>query len=112
MSMLGWWRKQMERRNGGSGSCRVLDEAAICARVDLVRLEAFAEAAYEAMRESKPQSARNRYDEARGHFDRAIDAAQRARLHDEVARLKRRREHINQVFSGQMRYSGMDKRSL
>jgi len=106
MSILGWWRKRTQRRRGGSGSCRVLDEAGVSARVDLLRLEAFAEAAYEAMRDARPQYARRRYEEARGHFDRAIDAAQRARLHDEVVRLKRRREHIGQVYNGQMRYSG------
>jgi hypothetical protein len=106
MSILDWWRKRLERRKGGSGSCSVLDEGAISARVDLLRLEAFAEAAYEAMRDSRPQNARRRYEEARINFDRAIDAAQRARLHDEVARLKRRREHISQIYHGQMRYSG------
>lgn len=106
MSILDWWRKRLLRRKGGSGSCKVLDEGAISARVDLLRLEAFAEAAYEAMRESRPQNARRRYEEARGNFDRAIEAAQRARLHEEAARLKRRREHISQVYQGQMRYSG------
>lgn len=105
MSILGWWRKRMAGRRA-SDSCRVLDEAAITARVDLVRLEAFAEAAYEAMREARPQHARNKFEEARAHFDRAIEAAQRARLHDEVARLKRRRDQICQVYNGQMRYSG------
>jgi hypothetical protein len=105
MSILGWLRKRMAGRRASDRS-RVLDESAITARVDLVRLEAFAEAAYEAMRESRPQHARGRFDEARDHFERAIEAAQRARLHDEVARLKRRREQISQVYNGQMRYSG------
>jgi iron-sulfur cluster repair protein YtfE (RIC family) len=106
MSILDWWRKRMGSRRRRCGSSRNLDEAAISARVDLVRLEAFAEAAYEAMRESRPQGARSRYEEARAHFDHAIDAAHRARLHDEVARLKRRRDQIGQVYNGQMRYSG------
>jgi hypothetical protein len=106
MSILGWWRRRMGSRRRPSDSSRILDEAAIGARVDLVRLEAFAEAAYEAMRESRLHGARSRYEEARTHFDRAIEAAQRARLHDEAARLKRRRDQIGQVYNGQMRYSG------
>ena len=106
MSILGWWRKRMRGLGRGSNSCRTLDEAAIGARVDMVRLEAFAEASYQAMRECRPQNARGRYQETRTHFDRAIDAAQRARLSDEVTRLKRRRDQISQIYNGQMRYSG------
>jgi len=105
MSILGWWRKRMAGQRA-SDSGRALNEAAITARVDLVRLEAFAEAAYEAMLEARPQHARGRFEEARDHFDHAIEAAHRARLHDEVARLKRRRDQISQVYNGQMRYSG------
>ena len=77
MSILGWWRKRMAGRRTSYPS-GALDESAITARVDLVRLEAYAEAAYEAMRESRPQHARGRFEEARDHFDRAIEAAQRA----------------------------------
>lgn len=106
MSILDWWRKRMGSMKRPSSASCFLDEAAISARVDLVRLEAFAEAAYEAMREAHPAGARDRYDESREHFDRAIEAAHRARLGDEVARLKRRRDQIGQVFHGQMRYSG------
>ncbi len=106
MSILGWWRKRMRRASRGSASCRALDEAAIAARADMVRLEAFAEAAYQAMRECRSQNARNRYEEARTQYDHAIEAAQRARLTDEVARLQRRRDQISQIYNGQMRYSG------
>ncbi len=106
MSILGWWRKRMRRASRRSDSCRALDEAAIAARADMVRLEAFAEAAYHAMRECRPQNARSRYEEARIQFERAIEAAQRARLADEVARLQRRRDQIGQIYNGQMRYSG------
>ena len=105
MSILGWLRKRVAGRRASEPS-KALDESAITARVDMVRLEAFAEAAYEAMRESRPQHARRRFEEARDHFDRAIEAARRARLYDEVARLKRRRDQISQVYNGQMRYSG------
>jgi hypothetical protein len=106
MSVLGWWRKRMKQISRGSNSGRTLDDAAIAARVDLVRLEAFAEAAYQAMRECRPQDARSRYEESRVNFDGAIDAARRARLADEVTRLQRRRDQISQIYSGQMRYSG------
>ena|SRR5579872_5492209 len=106
MSILSWWRKRMRRTGRGSNSCRVLDEAAIAARADMVRLEAFAEAAYQAMRECRPQIARGRFEEARMHFDRAIEAAQHARLTDEAGRLQRRRDQISQIYNGQMRYSG------
>ena len=106
MSIVGWWRKRMRLKRRAAGSARLLDDTAITARVDLLRLEAFAEAAYEAMRESRPQTAKARYEEARAHFDRAIDAAQRAHLPDEATRLKKRRDQIGQVYHGQMRYSG------
>jgi len=106
MSIRDWWRKHMGSGKRKTASSRVPDETAIVARVDLVRLEAFAEAAYEAMRECRPETVRSRYEEARAHFDSAIDAAQRANLHDEAARLARRREQIGQVYLGQMRYLG------
>jgi hypothetical protein len=106
MSISEWWRKRRLRRNGTALNSRKLDEAAIGARVDMVCLEAFAEAAYDAMREAKLQGAKSRYEEARFHFDRAIEAAHRAHLNDEAVRLKRRRDHIGQVYNGQVRYSG------
>jgi len=106
MSISEWWRKRRLQRKGSTLGSKVLDEAAIGARVDMVCLEAFAEAAYDAMREAKQRGVKSRYEEARLHFDRAIEAAHRARLVDEAARLKRRRDHIGQVYNGQVRYSG------
>ena len=106
MSIRDWWRRRMGFAIRKPASPRIPDEQAIAARVDLVRLEAFAEAAYEAMRECRPEGARSRYEEARMHFDSAILAAQRANLHDEAARLARRREQIGQFYQGQMRYLG------
>jgi len=50
--------------------------------------------------------AKNRYEEARYYFDRGIEAAQRARLYEEAARLKRRRDHVGRVYNSQFRYSG------
>lgn len=109
MSLSDWWRRRRERRERKSGARteeRAVDEAGIIARVDMVRLEALAEAAYDAMYEARLHGARNRYEEARYHFDRAIEAAHRARLHDEAARLKRRRDHVGRVYNSQFRYSG------
>ena len=106
MTLSKWWRKRWERRRAAAPAIRVLDEAGITARVDMVRLEALAEAAYDSMYEARLYGAKNRYEEARLHFDHAIEAAHRARLHDEAARLKRRRDHIARVYNSQFRYSG------
>ena len=109
MSLSDWWhrrRERRERRYGVKPAERTVDEAGIIARVDMVRLEALAEAAYDAMYEARLHGAKNRYEEARYHFDRAIEAAHRARLHEEAARLKRRRDHVGRVYNSQFRYSG------
>ena len=109
MTIRDWWHKRRDRRERKEESkpcVRILDEAGITARVDMVRLEALAEAAYDAMYEARLHGAKNRYEEARYHFDRAIEAAHRARLYDEAARLKRRRDHVGRVYNSQFRYSG------
>ena len=109
MTIRNWWQKRREvreRKEEAKPCVRVLDEAGIAARVDMVRLEALAEAAYDAMYEARLHGAKNRYEEARYHFDRAIEAAHRARLYDEAARLKRRRDHVGRVYNSQFRYSG------
>jgi hypothetical protein len=62
----------------------------IQARVDLVRFAAFAEAAAESMEAGPPECARIRFDEASLYFGRAMEAAKRAGLAQEVARLKLR----------------------
>lgn len=109
MTIRDWWQKRRDRRERKEeikACARILDEAGITARVDMVRLEALAEAAYDAMYEARLHGAKNRYEEARYHFDRAIEAAHRARLYDEAARLKRRRDHVGRVYNSQFRYSG------
>ena len=58
----------------------MVDEDGIIARVDMVRLEALAEAAYDAMYEARLHGAKNRYEEARFHFDGAIEAARQSPL--------------------------------
>jgi hypothetical protein len=108
MTISDWWHKRRERRarREKTRPPRVLDEAGIDARVDMVRLEALAEAAYDAMYEARLHGARNRYEEARYYFERAMEAAHRARLYEEAARLKRRRDHVGRVYNSQFRYSG------
>jgi len=106
MTISEWWHRRRQRKRNAKLVFRVLDEDGITARVDMVRLEALAEAAYDAMYEARLRGARNHYEEARFYFDRAIDAAHRARLHDEAARLKRRRDHVSRVYNSQFRYSG------
>ena len=109
MTIRDWWHRRRERRLRGEKTrplTRVLDEAGINARVDMVRLEALAEAAYDAMYEARLHGAKNRYEEARYYFDRAMEAAHRARLYEEAARLKRRRDHVGRVYNSQFRYSG------
>ena len=106
MTIADWWRNRRARKRGAKPFVRTLDEAGITARVDMVRLEALAEAAYDAMYEARLHGAKDRYEEARAHFDHAIEAAHRAGLHDEAARLKRRRDHVSRVYNSQFRYSG------
>src|SRR5262245_49989569 len=105
MKILQWWRKRLTRKRVSSAAQASL-EAAIAARVDMVRLEAYAEASYDAMYEARLYGAKDRYEDARRHFDRAIEAAQRAGLHEEASRLKRRRDHVSRVYNSQFRYSG------
>ncbi len=50
--MREWWRRRRERKRGRLIS-RAVDEDGIIARVDMVRLEALAEAAYDAMYEAR-----------------------------------------------------------
>ena len=105
MNVLQWWRKRRKRRRA-SNVAQATIESAIQARVDMVRLEAYAEAAYDAMYEARLYGAKDRYEDARRHFDRAIEAAQRAGLHEEATRLKRRRDHVARVYNSQFRFSG------
>ena len=109
MTISDWWHKRRERsrrKENSKPAVRVLDETGITARVDMVRLEALAEAAYDAMYEARLHGAKNRYEEARYYFDRAMEAATLAHLYEEAARLKRRRDHVGRVYNSQFRYSG------
>jgi hypothetical protein len=105
MNIADWWRGLRVWRRKTKRVSREASEAAISARVDMVRLEALAEAAHEAMYEARLRGAKGCYEEARTYFAGAIEAAQRAGLHEEAARLRRRRDHVARVYNSQFRYS-------
>ena len=105
MTITDWWRRLRLAKRRPKPVSRDASEAGITARVDMVRLEARAEAAHEAMYETRLRGAKGCYEEARAHFAGAIEAAQRAGLHEEAARLKRRRDHVARVYNSQFRYS-------
>jgi hypothetical protein len=75
-------------------------------RETIAELERMAEGSYSAMYEARPHNVKDHYDDAQLYFSRAIDAAQRARLSDEVARLTNRRDHIIAVYNSQFRGVG------
>jgi hypothetical protein len=68
---------------------------------ELHEWERRAEAAYAEMYEAR--RAKEPYEDACFAFARAIGAAQRLGLNDEVARLSRRVEHIRAVYNSQFR---------
>jgi hypothetical protein len=72
-------------------------------RNEMKNHEKLAEAAYDAMYEASPSSAKDCFDDARGFLDKAIDLAKRAGLDDEAARLTARRDHIVSVYNSQFR---------
>jgi hypothetical protein len=106
MSILDWWRGRRSKRRIQAPVVQASKEAGIIARVDMVRLEAMAEAAYDAMYEARLAGAKHRFEEARLNFDRAIEAAKRAHLPQEAARLTRRRDQVVRIYNSQFRYSG------
>jgi hypothetical protein len=63
-----------------------------------------AEAAYDAMYDARPSSAKDCYDDARGFLAKAIDLAKQAGLDHEVTRLTARADHIAKVYNSQFRY--------
>jgi hypothetical protein len=75
-------------------------------RDTIAELERMAEASYSAMHEARAHSVKDHYDEAQLYFSRAIEAAQRARLSDEVVRLRLRRQHVENVYNSQFRGVG------
>jgi len=78
----------------------------LCAKMR--RQEAAAEAAYAAMYDARPHAVKDLYDDARAHFSRAIDLAQRADLVADAAHLTARRDEVTQVYARQFRGVGYD----
>jgi hypothetical protein len=72
-----------------------------CERSELDEWERRGEAAYADMYEAR--RAREPYEDACFAFARAIEAAQKLGLDEEVARLTRRVEHIRAVYNSQFR---------
>jgi hypothetical protein len=70
---------------------------------EMARNEKLAEAAYDAMYEASPASAKDCFDDARGFFAKAIGIAMRAGLADEAERLIARRDHVVSVYDSQFR---------
>ena len=70
-------------------------------RVQVADWERRAEEAYAGMYEAR--RAKELYEDACFAFARAIESAQRLGLDDEVARLKRRVEHVRAVYNSQFR---------
>ncbi len=68
--------------------------------------ERLAEAAYEAMYEVRPHQVKDLYEEAHGHYWRAIEAAWQGRLFTEVVRLSARFAEVDAVYNGQFRGIG------
>ena len=71
-------------------------------RLEISRLEALAEAAYDRMYDARrPKDA---YDEACDYFHDAIELAGRVGLEDEAARLSARKAHVMAVYNAQFRW--------
>jgi hypothetical protein len=75
-------------------------------RRQMQHYEAQAEAACGAMYDERPPLAKDRYEDARLYFHRAIEMAKRANLNGAVTRLTARRDEIAQVYARQFRGVG------
>ena len=75
-------------------------------RDTIAELEQMAEGSYDAMYDARPHNVKDHYEDAQLYFSRAIEAAQRGGLTDEVMRLTRRVEHITDVYDTQFRGVG------
>jgi hypothetical protein len=74
--------------------------------VEVEKYERLGEGAYAAMYEAQPVMAKDCFDDARGYFFKAIEAAKRASFDEDVARLTRRLDHIVRVYNQQFRGVG------
>jgi hypothetical protein len=74
--------------------------------VAIAESERLADAAYAAMYDAKPHNVKDCFEDALLHFGHAIEAAKLAGLADEVVRLTRRVEHVQDVYNSQFRNVG------
>ncbi len=71
-------------------------------RLEIAKLEALAEAAYDRMYEAaRPKDA---YEDACDYFNDAIEFSRRLGLEDEAARLSIRKAHVTAVYNSQFRW--------
>jgi hypothetical protein len=70
---------------------------------EMARFEALAEEAYTRMYDARDHSVKDCIDDALYNLARALDIAQMRGLTDDVARLKKRRDHIQAVYNSQFR---------
>jgi hypothetical protein len=92
MTIGEWWR-----RLRGTGPAAVPSVPP-----EIAHHEALGEQSYTAMYDARRP--KDDYEDAHLHFHRAIEAATRLGRADEVARLRRRIEHITAVYNHQFRY--------
>lgn len=72
----------------------------------IARLEALAEAAYDAMYDARDRAAKDCYEDASLYLHQALQLAEKANLRDTAERLKARAGHIRDVYNRQFRYVG------
>jgi hypothetical protein len=70
---------------------------------EIARFEALAEEAYSTMYDTRDHNVKDCFDDAHYNLGRAIDIARMRGLAGEVARLTRRRDHIQAVYNSQFR---------
>ena len=98
MDLRRWWRRRSVQATSSRGTPSNPGSA------ELARLEALAEQAYSAMYDVPPlRSAKDDCDDACLYLQRAIETAGRLGLANEVARLRRRLDHVRAVYDSQFR---------
>jgi hypothetical protein len=70
---------------------------------EIARFEALAEQAYSTMYDTRDHNVKGCFDDALYNLSRALDIATMRGLDDDVARLTKRRDHIQAVYNSQFR---------
>ena len=70
---------------------------------EIARFEALAEEAYTRMYDERDHNVKDCLDDALYNLARALDIAEMRGLTVDIARLKKRRDHIRAVYDGQFR---------